>query len=345
MWLPQPKQHGGSLVGNSYLSLWAKCRRKWFLEYAYPHPDGGSGLSPLVTKKPLLMGSLLHAGKQHWYESGVRDGEDTGQYSLEAALGAVEAHAAQRNQEWATSEEQAEDVAAVKQLLVDFHRHFGPEGHTPLWPETKILCLDDGRPAVELELTAPLGFGDYIYTCRADAFSLYQDRYLRVEEHKTSAPSFVDRVATNLAKTSQFSGEYYMARNSFPDAAMDAIHLHIHIKGWSTRSKFPQPVKFATTTRTAEQLERFRLQAVSLLREIEDTMAQYEQGQAAGVDLPHLMDSLFPEIGERTGECYSYNSTCQFEGLCRMGTRAGVLGAFRPGRSRTPATDISRDES
>lgn len=334
MFLPLPKQHSGSPTGNSYLSLWTKCKRKWFYEYLWPHSDGSVGLAPTTTKAPLLLGSMLHAGKEVWFTSGVRDGEDTGHYDLEAALAAVDALVGQRAREWADDATKAEHLAMVRQWLVDWHRHFGPEGYTPLWPETKVLCLEDGRPAAELEITVPLGFEDYVYTCRADLVSLYQDRYVRVEEHKTSAPSFVDKLLNSLPKSSQFTGEMFALTHAFGEShPIDCIRVHAHIKGWTPKSKFSSPVKFGTTTRTPAQLERFRLRAVSILGEIQTAVEAFEAGRAAGVEVEVLADHLFPEVGEHTGACYDFNSTCEFEGICRLGARAGTLGGFRSART------------
>ena len=339
MFIPKPKEHGGSPVGNNFLTLWTKCRRKWFYEHLWPHPGGAFGLAPITTAKPLLVGSLLHAGKENWYRAGVKDGEDTGAYSLDAAVGAVEALAGSRSKEWADASDREADVAGVKGLLEVWDRFYGPEGHTPLYPETKVLCLEDGTPAVELEITVPLGIEDYVYTCRADLVSLYQDRYLRVEEHKTSAPTFVDRLLNSLPKSSQFTGEFFALSSEFSAThPLDCIRVHAHIKGWTPKSKFPAPVKFGTTTRTPQQLERFRLRAVTILQEIDLAVDSFNSAVAAGCDFTQAMDTLFPEIGEHTGACYDFNRTCDFEGPCRVGHNAGTLGAFRPARPASPTS-------
>lgn len=342
MFLPTPQQYGGSPVGNSYLSLWLQCRRKWFAKYLWPWEDGSLGLEvpfrslslgPRGLQGPgnnLMMGSLLHIWKEHWYRSGVRDGADTGEYSLDAAVAELEQYLATRRNEFDSDEAVDWARAQVTEWGSAFHRFYGPGGHTPLFPEEKILCLEDGRPAIELDLTVPLGVGDYVFTTRLDCVKLWQDRYLMVDETKTAAPSWVDRYITQLPKNSQFTGQMFALRCSpeLKDLPWDKIKVTYHLKGWSHKSQFPTPAKSGHTTRTIEQLERFRARAAKILDEIDEAVNAWDG--ACGTTAQQ--DRLFPETGEHTSFCYAFNSECEFMSSCRMGFAPGTLGSFRPAR-------------
>lgn len=346
MFIPIPKPFDGSPTGNSYLSLWLLCRRKWFARYVWPHPGGEAGLATptgLIRLGPkgllgsganLMLGSMLHAYKEEWYRSGVKDGADTGQYSHDAALAALEVYTKLRRPEFESEEAFQWALIAVTSWGEAFHRFFGPEGHTPLFPEERILCLEDGRPAIELELAVPLGYGDYIYTCRLDAVKLWQDRYVVGEETKTAAPSWVDRYISQLPKSAQFTGEMFVIRNApgLAELPWDKLRVAFHLKGWTPKSTFPSPVQFGDVSRTPEQLERFRKRVISILAQIDVTMEAWNRGLERGDDIVLLRDTLFPETGEHTGNCYAFNSECEFYASCQMGFAPGTLGGFRPAR-------------
>lgn len=348
MFLPTPKPFDGTRTGNSYISLWLNCRRKWFARYLWPHPGGELGLEvpkqsirlgPRGLTGPganLMLGSMLHAYKEAWYRTGFRSGEDTGAYDHEIAATAVDVYVQQRLEEFEGEEAATWARTNVRAWGEAFHRHYGPGGHTPLFPQERILALDNGQPAIEVEFAVPLGYADYVYTCRMDAVALWQDRYLVGLEHKTAAPSWADRYVTRLPKSSQFTGEMFVLRHApqLKDMPFDKIRVAFHLKGWSPKSQFPSPVVFGDVARTAEQLERFRLRVLGVLRQIDQTLETYHELVGRGY-ADHALDTCFPETGEHTGECYAFNSVCEFEGPCRMGFGVGTLGGYRPARRAT----------
>lgn len=363
MRVPLPTKHDGSPVGNSYISLWYRCRRKWFAKYWWPWPDGKTGLGLpgglirlgrrglIGPGANLMLGSMLHAFKEAWYLSGVRDGEDTGQYNLEAALEHLNTYTTARQGEFApdTGEGSAFDwaLAEVKKWCELFHTYYGPDGYTPLFPEEKVLCLEDGRPAVELQFEIPLGYRDYIYTTRLDAVKLFQDRYVIGSETKTAAASWVERYINRLPKGSQFTGQMFVLRNA-PELAhlpWDKVKVVYHIKGWnpSGRSMFTSPCVSGDVTRSQAQLQRFQVQTLAALRRIDETVEEYQHRLEAGEDFYTLLDELFPESGENTGECYSFNSECEFMTACRMGFDKGSLGNFHPARAAADEEDGSEE--
>lgn len=353
MFLPKPKPFDGTLTGNSYVSLWLNCKRKWFARYLWPHPDGSTGLEPGyggISLGPrglvgpganLMLGSLLHAYKESWYRSGIVDGEDRGTYDHEAAITFMNVYATQRANEFSSPEAQDWATANVGKWCEAWHRFYGPGGYTPLWPTEKILCFEDGTPAIEVELRVPLGYRDYVYTCRMDAIALWQDRYLVGLEHKSAAPSWAERYVVQAAKQSQFTGEMFTLRNApeLKDLPWDKIRIAFHLKGWSPKSTFPSPVVWGDVARTPEQLERFRVRLLGILQDIDETVEAWEEGISRGADPVTLRDTLFPETGEHTGECYAFASECPYMGPCRMGFTPGTLGGYRPARREAPELD------
>jgi hypothetical protein len=345
MFIPKPTPHGGSPVGNSYLSLWHRCRRKWFLQHLYPHEDATGLRSQAGTLRViknrlsgpganLMLGSLLHEFREAWYRSGFKDGEDTGAYDVDAGLTAIKTYLLKRQDEFVDAEASAFALAKVADWGLRFHEHFGPGGHTPLWPTERVLALEDGTPAIELELALPLGHEDYVYTTRLDAVTLWQDRYVLGQEHKSAAPSWAQRYIEQLPKQSQFTGELWVIR-THPDLAdlpWEGLQVNFHLKDWTPKSTFPSPVMSAKTSRSPQALEAWRLGAIRTLQEIDAAVAEYEAGRSQGRPLTHLMDWIFPETGERTGECFAFNSTCEFIDLCKMGIGPGTLGGFRSAR-------------
>lgn len=357
MFVPQPKLHDGSPVGTSYINSWLTCRRKWFNTYLWPWPDGSTGLDNPARSlywgknglagpgSNLMLGSLLHEFKAAWYTSGIRDGEDTGAYDLDAGLAVMNEYALKRRGDFDNETTLTSTIAQVTSWARAFHNHYGPHGPEPLSARYKILCFEDGRPAIEQLFSIPLGYRDYVFTCRMDALSLYDNTYLVGEEHKTAAASWIDRYINSTVKNAQFTGELFVMRNAEELAPIPWSHLRInyHIKDWTPKSKHPVPMKFAKVTRTPAELTRFHIRTLEILKEIDAVVDDYQRRRAAGWDFTTLLDTLFPETGENTGACYAFNSTCQFESACRLGYDAGTLGGFRP--SRRPLDAATEDES
>jgi hypothetical protein len=288
----------------------------------------------------MFLGSMLHAGKEAWYISGLTSTDagivDTGAYSLDAALGAVKDYADLRRHEFADDNAYQWAITAVSSWLEAAHRYYGPGGHTPIWPEQQVLCFDDGTPAIEREFTVPLDYKDYIFTSRIDAITLWQDRYLTVVETKSAAPSWVERYVAQLPKSAQFTGELFVVRHhpDLRDLPWDKLQVAYHLKGWRSpaqggNSIFATPVIFGSTSRTPEQLERFRLRVIEVLREIDEAVTSWDLSRKDAA----ARDRLFPETGEHTGCCYSFNSECEFMGPCLMGFAPTTIGGYRSARA------------
>lgn len=333
MFLPKPTQNSGTLLGNSYLSLWASCPRKWFYQYLYPHCELGGevvgrGLVPMDTAPALLRGSLWHNVMEHWLRSGVRDGVDTGERSMDQALQIAEGLQADRSQEYPDSRSREDDIESARAFFTQFDERFGPTGSSSLFPDVQVVCDETGEPYVEREFTYPLGVGDYVYTCRVDAIILHRSQYLEVMEHKTSAPSWVMRTLEGSHIRSQFAGEILTLRHNFgsdPDQEIHGCLVNVLVKGWNPKSKFPAPAVMDTTTRTPYQLEQFASRAALYLRQIDDAVGEFNRLHGGGMDIESAAAQVFAQTGYHTDFCKAYNRDCDFRSLCELGHKPGAL--------------------
>lgn len=354
MFLPyNPDTPGGTPVGSSYLKAYISCPRRWFYTYVWPwYEDGrlvGRGLVREDSPRDLALntGSLFHLGVERYLGSACTGGEDSGKYDLEAGLAAVEEAGAKAG----ASDREREAVLEAKIMLQNYDRHAGPGGLAPQWPTLKVMCDDQGRPLLERAYWTRLGYRDYVFTCQVDGMVLEHGQVLRVLENKTSAPGmWVDRRLRSLGTDAQVTGEVFTLVNQFredPEAGwryLDGVRMHVFIKGWKPGSKsYSTPYKFQVTSRTASELDNFRIRTIGILQEIDDRMAQFEDGLAKGDEIDALAPSLFPNRGMHTDACWDYNRECGFMDLCRIGQTSGVLRGYRQ-RGSVQAVAFESDE-
>ncbi len=356
MYLPYlPDKPGGTRVGSSYLKAYIQCPRQWFYRYAWPHLDEegrlvGTGLvrEDSYRDAPLEAGAMFHQGMEEYLRSGCRDGEDTGQYDLERALGSLDAlkppDSEHQRERWERSRQEA------RSLLQAIDHRLGPDGLAPGWPATKVVCDQDGQPLIERSFTVPLGYRDYIYTCQADAIILRHDMDLQVWEHKTSAPGmWVGNRLQNISTDSQITGEIYALQHHFPDSGsgwerLDGARVSVYIKGWKPSSRYPEPVVSEDARRTPHMLEQFRQRTVSLLQDIDYRMGVYEERVGAGAPADEVVASLFPNWGMLGDACFAYRRECAYMDLCKIGHTPGVLRSYRQRATIAPDESLVAGE-
>ena len=136
---------------GQFLKDWSDCQTRWFHRNLHLHPDesDGIGLESRYTNSNLLVGSLVHTGLENWYFSGWRDGEDSGEYSLEAAIEGARAHLKDREEEWDDPAKRDSDWSLTEHLLFLYHEHYGPNGTVPDYPRYRVLPDNEGRPFIE----------------------------------------------------------------------------------------------------------------------------------------------------------------------------------------------------
>ncbi len=312
---------GGTQFGNSYLKAWALCPRYWFNTYYRPVDDADGfsrGIAPAYTKAPLLTGSVFHDGIAEWYRSGVRDGEDRGLRDLERALGAAQATSSSRAREYESEQTREEDLNNVEVLLRGYHDRFGPDSASPEFPHIRIACDPAGEPYIEREWAFELMPG-YTYTCRTDAI-IYDRGILKSFEHKTASAYGIKPRMHSLPMDSQFTGEQWILRQVFPDQVISGTLVNIVLKGRSAASKYDIAER-ETTTRTPEQLERWRMGCIDILNQIREACEAYDHQVASGCAHEKALDAFFPDHGTRTGHCTAYNGYCEFYELCSWAGR------------------------
>lgn len=318
--IPQTEPTGGTAVGNSYLTTFAACPRDWFNLFCRPVQDEagqplGVGIRTTTTGIPLLVGSICHDGLEGWYRSGIRDGEDTGERSIDAALAAVDQSHQTRYREFQGAEEADQVLDVSRHLMRAYHDRYGPESSGSEYPTWKVLCDAQGEPLVEREWCAQLTPG-YVYTCRTDLIGTHHG-LLKTMEHKFTTPSGVRARLREMDMDPQFTSEYWILREMFPDLTLNGVLVSMTVRDKATG---PMPLGHntrETTIRSQGQLNRWKSSALSILQQIDESVGLYQSLIADGWEPEPASEQAFPDHGTRTGRCYAYFSQCQFLPLCQ----------------------------
>ena len=323
--VPKPTEGGGgSLVGNSYLTTWAQCPRKWFNSFYRPF-EGSEGIRPRFTSEHLLKGGTFHEGIAALYLSGCRDGEDTGEWDLDEAISVLEFHHSKQETSYENQQKFEDDLQLTRSMLTAYYSEFGLGSGQQDFPVIRVLHDGNGEPLVERDFTVDLGYGGYVYTCRADLLILHHG-YPKVMEHKTSAPGiWANKRVESIQFDSQFTGEIFVLKALFPDEILEGALVNVVIKGG--RSKIALR---ASTTRDLNDLRTFRKSTIDILQQIDGAVARFQSDLHRGVGVEQAIDAHFPDHGERTTACNNYGG-CEFQPLCRnKGRVENVLRTFRP---------------
>lgn len=333
MFLPEPTKHGGSRVGNSYISLYANCPRKWFYTFIYPievEPGKWSkGIAPRHTAPALLGGSIFHEMMAAYYLSGVKNGEDTGEYDLDRAIQAGEAHYAARKQEYLDLSVGEDAVLTSTEMITGYYQAYGPDSPAPDYPTIKVVTNEQGEPYIEKEFTIGLGYKDYIYTTRLDLI-IGHHSFLKSMEHKTSVASWANRTLAGIHRKSQFTGEIFVMVNAFPDHVLNGCMVNVCVKNRSTKSTLPVALR-DTTGRTPDQLERFRLRVIKILQDIDSSVNAFSDFMLGGMAIELAADQTFPEYGEYNEHCNAFNRECEYMPFCKGIQAPDIsLRSFRP---------------
>ena len=307
--IPDATPKGGSLIGNSYIAKFAQCPRDWFHSYYHPF-DGGKGIRSRFTSEHLLKGRVFHEGIAALYTSGCRDGEDTGEWDLDLAISVLEMDHASASVEYESEQKAEEDLLLVRSMLIAYHDEFSPVGANPDYPVIRVMHDGEGKPLVEREFSVDLGFGGYVFTCRADLIITHHG-YPKIMEHKTSAPGFWASKRLNAIHTdSQFTGECFVLASLFPDEPIDGVLCNVVIKKGKSKIALRE-----STRRDHHDLNTFRMAVLDILLQIDQRVEAFENDMDSGHTLMESMDRWFPDHGTRTGGCENYGG-CQFQRLC-----------------------------
>ena len=337
--IPKEMPGGASKVGNSFVSLFAKCPQKWFNTYLRPietfAPDGTpmvtQGIRPNKTALALINGSVFHEGMAALYLSGCRDGEDTGEWNLEEALAVARGCWKERFREFEETVHAEDEWTVVQTMLTDYCEWYGPNtGRTADFPNVRVAHDGEGMPLVEREFICTLPGSQHIYTMRADLVIEHMG-YLKMGEHKTSVAGFVKQRLASAHTDPQMTGQCWVMRELFPDTPVNGVWMNVIVKGRSLNSKW-EVAERDTSTRTDAQMDKFPYGVLSILGQIDESVGGFlHEFQKDTTDLEVLAQRWFPDHGTRTEVCYSYGRDCEYLPLCKgAGRESQILQNFRP---------------
>ncbi len=323
--IPESTPSGGSLFGNSYTSSFAQCPRLFFNSYKRPM-DGAMGIKSRFTSEHLLKGRVFHVGIAELYQTGCRDGEYHGEWSVDQAMARMELEHSWASVDYESHEKADEDWLLVQSMLLNYHDEFSKNGNQPEFLDIQVLFDGAGLPMIEKEFRVDLGYRDYVFTCRADLL-INHHGFPKIMEHKTSAPGFWATKRLNAIHTdSQFTGECFVMAALFPDEQISEVLCNIVIK--KGRSEI---AKRETTRRDHHDLNTFRLAQIDILEQIDRRVNGFDNDMAGGhMTEEEAADIWFPDHGQRTGACENYGG-CQFQPICRNKERVEQsLKMFKP---------------
>lgn len=330
---------GASRFGIHFMGEWISCPRKAALSGLLPHPEGGIGLAPNYTARPLGVGWTYHEGIAHWYATRCTNrstgelSDDTGQPSLEAALDHLTVLGETRRAEWEDEEEWQADMALCRELVTRYDQWYGPKGVDPEWPEVRVWC-DETGPWIERTIEVPITNTGLIYTCRPDLIATHLST-MCVWEHKTTAPSSMAGLLARMHVEAQPTGELRALRHAHPSLAsgvsavvINAINKKPAKTGRGTTPHFARE----RVTRTELDFEQFDNDAEAVLLWVGGMILHWQQLQERhSMDPWEAMLYAFPKLGTMHGACHTYNTKCHFSNLCQQAGREKAMAlSYRP---------------
>ncbi len=346
--MTQAATSGASARGAHYLADWRTCPIKAFFRHLAPHPDNpeGRGLESMRTGKELLIGWGVHEGLAEWYRSRCKDGEDTGEPNLDAAVAMIEKQLASRMAEFHDDEYQP-SVDLCRSLLFQYHEHWGPGGK---YDETKgdlIVVVDEnGEPMVEREFVFDLGYespfyGQETFTTRLDLVAYYHN-FLAIPEHKTTSASSESRLYTRMSMDAQALGEFTALSLSWPDHTVNGVLTNALVKNRGAKSDKPAFNREMTTFDPLD-VDKFLRDAKYTLEQRDDYLLVYHQWLDKGMSVWQAAHQAFPQYGRSTGGCVGFGS-CIYLNTCRApGREHETTRAFRPKSFDKPESKEQED--
>lgn len=341
-----PSPTGGSRFGGHFLSLYHECPYKWATRFLAPHPDGGQGLEVTTIARALGVGGMFHTFAEAWYRSRVRDGVDTGEADLDAALSVtLDAMAkAEPNWEGEDNSEWLKDRDLVQEMARRYHERYGPGGLDPERDVLQVFCdPETGEPWIEREVEVPIKPG-LVYTCRLDLVARYFGT-LCVIEHKTTSAGGFWGLISSMDVTIQPAGELLALRHSWPYETLgnpSSVVVNIINKNPPKGQGKTLPFYRDEKTRTDAELAQFGHMAEQTLDEIVERLETYHRRVEGGMDVWLALRTTFPRRGQFTGACYKWNRPCAYINLCQAtGFEHRAVAGFRP---RTTINTLDKDD-
>jgi len=128
------------------------------------------------------------------------------------------------------------------------------------------------------------------------------------------------------------TGECWVPSTLWPERKFSGVLMNVLPK----RDKLPKTTSILgalreTATRTPAELARFQTTTRTVLEQIDSAVEGFEYSRSLGLSVERSADVAFPDLGTRTGECFSYNSPCEFFDLCKLaGREEAILKRYQP---------------
>lgn len=300
-----PATTGATAFGSHYIGTRDRCQRMGFLSFLAPHPKGGNGLRTKLPPGPVKLGGIVHEGIAAYYLSGP---EDHTKRDVDYAVAKLEAAAAARANDWATSEEREVDLTKGRALLYDYHHHWRGD------PDVLILSDKDG-PLVEREWAIEIPGCPNPFTCRPDAIAKWRD-WVYVLEHKTTTAYGVSLLRTSMRNNIQGTGECYVISKVLPHLPIQGVLLNILLKDRSSKSKY-SPFERDTCARTPAQLAMFEAGVRARHQHWARQEAEWTQLTKELGDPWLAAQQVYAATGASTGACENqFGRPCEFLEMC-----------------------------
>jgi hypothetical protein len=266
-----------------------------------------------------MIGNVTHRGLQEWYTSRCRDGEDTGEPNLYAAIDAMDAMWLTRSSEFADQKQFEPARATTRQLLRRWDDYYGPGGLLAEYPGIKVLFDAHGEPVIERYYELPIP-NHPPYTCRIDLGIVYRGRAW-ARDFKTADARWWRKEALMANMSSQFTGQLAALSHNEPDWHAAGIRASYLIKDRKTGPPFEEVL----VNRSPQALALFPHHLEHDFSLIESMKAKFELLQLEGMPMNEAFNIAFPMWGQVTGVCTAYFRKCEFWDLCQAPTMSEGL--------------------
>jgi hypothetical protein len=274
---------------------------------------------------------MFHSFMEHLYLSGCKDGVDTGDWDVDYAINAMEVCREEVRDGYKEPSECDKDFDAMMLLGRYYVDEYGLGAANPDWPRYQVAFDGEGQPLIEREFRLDMDYNDFYVTSKPDMI-MTRDGDLMTRDHKTAARGWGARRANNLDTDPQFTMEYMIMADLFPDVAFCGAEANIVVKGLKHGTD-AQRFYRNSTTRSLTDIRVFKADTIDLLRRIDESVQNFKDLLERTGDIEVAASLAFPRHGVRTDACHAFNRECSFFNLCVHKDNIGRnLNAFKPRR-------------
>jgi len=339
--IPATSLEGGTPIGSSYLRAYHECPYKFFNQYIRPVGELEDHLLMIGIKArwqapPLSAGSMFHSFMEELYHSRCKDGEDTGEWDIDRAMAVLRVVQLELKDGYQKEAEYNKDCIKIDTACREYVDYYGPtvSSRNPEWPRYQVVFDGEGEPIIERQFKIDLGYNDYYITIQPDLI-MTRDGYLITRDHKTAAKGWGPGRAANIDTDAQFTMEYMVLSELFPEEAITGAEVNVIQTGYVPGNKVKDFERFIrnTTTRSLADIASFKADTIDLLEKIDTAVANFEDLWETTGDLELAAGLAFPRHGMRIDACHTFRRPCDFIDLCvHKGNIGNNLGSFRPRR-------------